>query len=349
MSKLMVIVPDKISDLIAKGEITERYYNPGNLFGEVHLVMTNDDRPDPALVQKMVGDARLFLHNLPDSRREFLPSLGWRPWLLGRWVEKAVTLARKVRPSLIRCHGALLNAFAAATIRDKLGIPYVVSLHINFDEDVRRRPQGAVKRVVTWAQQDIERVGLVNADLVMPVYQSIVPYLQRFGITRYEVCYNSLNPTRLRRKTSYQLHEPVKIISVGRQFEAKNPDNLIRAVATLPNVRLTLVGDGTYHDHLKTTADGCGVAGRVEFIRSRSERRTMRQIGGIRHLRHAQRILGCAEGGARTVVDRPSGCDQSAEWRADPRTDRGHLPPGAEHAGRVSTGAGTVDRRRRLS
>jgi len=268
MNGLMVIVPDRISDLVRKGEITERYYNPGNLFSEVHIVMTNDDRPDPAALQKMVGDARLFLHNLPDSRKVFLPTLGWRPWLLGSWVRKALSLAQTVRPKLIRCHGALLNAFAAAAIKKKLGIPYVVSMHINPDEDVRGRASGWVKRIVTWAQQDIERVGLLNADLVMPVYRPIVPYLRRLGVTRYDVCYNSLNPTYLRKKDDYRLHEPVRVISVGRQFAEKNPDNLIKAVAQFPNVRLTLVGDGLYHARLKHVAEQCNCGDRVEFIPS---------------------------------------------------------------------------------
>jgi glycosyltransferase involved in cell wall biosynthesis len=268
MNSLMIIVPDKISDFVSKGEIIERYYNPGNLFGEVHLVMTNDDAPDRVALQKMVGDARLFLHNLPDSRKEFVRTLGWRPWLLGPWVGKAVELAQSVRPALIRCHGALLNAFAAATIKQKLGIPYVVSMHINPDEDVRGRANGWVKRFVTWAQQDIERIGLLNADLVMPVYRPIVPYLQRVGVSRYEVCYNSLNPTHLLRKDDYRLHDPVRVISVGRQFAEKNPDNLIKAVAALPNVRLTLVGDGTHHAHIKKVAEECHILDRVEFFAS---------------------------------------------------------------------------------
>ena len=268
MNRLMIIVPDKISDFVSKGEIVERYYNPGNMFGEVHLVMTNDDVPDPVALQKMVGDARLFLHNLPDSRKVFVRTLGWRPWLLGPWVERALSLAQAVRPTLIRCHGALLNTFAAASIKQKLGIPYVVSMHINPDEDVRGRARGWVKRVVTWVQQDIERIGLLNADLVMPVYRPIVPYLQRLGVTRYEVCYNSLNPTHLRRKDDYRLHDPVRVISVGRQFEDKNPENLIKAVAQLPNVRLTLVGDGPYHAHLKRVAEQCNCVDRVEFVPS---------------------------------------------------------------------------------
>lgn len=278
MKRLMVIVPDRISDIIKKGEVVERYYNPGNLFEEVHVVMTNDDCPDPDAMRTMVGNARLFLHNLPDSRRIFAPTLGWRPWLLGPWAARAVRLAQEIRPAMIRCHGALLNAYAAACIKRTLGIPYVVSMHINPDVDVRGRARGWLKRFVTHAQRDIERIGLLNADLVMPVYRPIVPYLERIGVTRYEVCYNVLNGTHLRRKEDYRLHRPVRVLSVGRQFEDKNPDNLIRAVSQLPDVELTLVGDGPYHHYLRGLAKSCGIQDRVVFHPSLSNDELCRSL-----------------------------------------------------------------------
>src|SRR5262245_23958563 len=111
--RLLVIIPDRLSDLASKGEITDRYYNPGELFPEVHIVMTNDDQPDPAAVQATVGSAKLFLHNLSAGKELLVKTLGWRPWLLKGWTEKAVALADAIKPSLIRCHGARLNAFAA--------------------------------------------------------------------------------------------------------------------------------------------------------------------------------------------------------------------------------------------
>ena len=113
----MVIVPDRLSEIVGKGEVTARYYNPGDLFSEIHLVMTNDDRPDPAAVQPMVGAARLVLHNLPAGKRLFFESLGWRPWLLKGWTDKAVALAARIKPDLVRCHGAHLNALAARAIK----------------------------------------------------------------------------------------------------------------------------------------------------------------------------------------------------------------------------------------
>ncbi len=43
---------------------------------------------------------------------------------------------------------------------------------------------------------------------------------------------------------------------------------MIEAVAQMPNVRLTLVGDGPAHAHLRQVAQNSGIAGRVEFIQS---------------------------------------------------------------------------------
>jgi len=266
LSRLLVIIPDRLSDLIGKGEITDRYYNPGNLFSEVYILMTNDDRPNAAELQRTVGTAKLYLHNIPTGKRLFCVSLGWRPLLLGLWADKAVRLAEHVRPLLIRCHGAHLNAFAARRIQAKLGIPYVVSLHINPDEDMRGRASNWREYLVTRAQQQIERLSLQDADLVMPVYRPIVPYLERLGIRHYEVCYNVLNPEHLFRKDNYDLHDPVRIISVGRQFREKNPENLIRAVAKIRGTHLTIVGNGPYHDRLREVAQQESVTDRSEFI-----------------------------------------------------------------------------------
>ncbi len=266
--RLLVIISDRLSTLVHKGEVTQRYYNPGNVFEEVHILEINDDRPEAAAVQPMVGDATLVIHNLPAGLRTLVRSLGWRPRLLRRWAEGAVQLARSVRPSLVRCYGAHLNAYAAYRIRRVLGTPYVVSLHINPDEDVRGRARGLKELILTRAIESVERIALRSADLVLPVYEPIVPYLQKVGVSRFEVVHNALNPMCLGRKASYRLHDPVRMVSVGRQFAAKNATNLIRALAALPGVQLTLIGDGPYHTRLVREAEVAGVSDRVEFRRA---------------------------------------------------------------------------------
>ncbi len=270
MSSLLVIIPDRLSDIISKGELQPDYYNPGGVFDAVHILMCNDDRPNPTALQYLVGDAKLTLHNFPDN----LTLVGRRPeFLLGtrlrKWAIKGVELASQISPALIRCHGADWNAYLASRIKYQLGIPYVVSLHINPDINPVRRFIGtkltSAQRRHNHFYNYIEREGLCNANLVMPVYQPILSYLKRLGIKKVEVCYNVLNSQSLRIKNNYSLHNPARIIYVGRLLQEKNPNNIMRALVKLSNVILTVVGDGPIRPQLEQLAIDLGIADRVIF------------------------------------------------------------------------------------
>ncbi len=49
---LLNIITDRLSHLEGKGEMTSRYYNPGEVFDDVHILMTNGDTPNPKNLQK---------------------------------------------------------------------------------------------------------------------------------------------------------------------------------------------------------------------------------------------------------------------------------------------------------
>jgi hypothetical protein len=97
--RLMVIITDKLSEIAQKGELTDRYYNPGNLFSEVHLVSINSDSVDPTVLQKLVGKANLVLHNIAPA--SLVTTLCWNPILLKRWSKAGIKLdpTPKTRPA----------------------------------------------------------------------------------------------------------------------------------------------------------------------------------------------------------------------------------------------------------
>jgi glycosyltransferase involved in cell wall biosynthesis len=257
VSRLLVIVPDRLSDLARKGEITARYYNPGDVFDEVHVLMINDDRPDVVSLAPLAGRARLVLHTLPPP--SFAATLGWRPSLVSPWASKAVALADAIQPRVVRCYAPWLNGIAGVAIRRRLGVPLVVSVHINPDVDVRPRLSWRdPKAKVFWmASRAVERYVLPRADLVLPVYASARRYAEQLGARRIEVVYNAVTPDRLASKTSYTLSSPPRIISVGRQFDAKFPEHVIRAAASI-GATVTLVGNGPRHGDLRRIAAECG-------------------------------------------------------------------------------------------
>jgi glycosyltransferase involved in cell wall biosynthesis len=265
MKSLMIFINDPLSELFGKGEITERYYNPGNLFDEIHIIMVNDDKADPEKLQKTAGKAKLYIHNLPISREVFLKSLAWRPTLLKFWARPALELAERVKPLLIRCHGNSLNGIPPRLIKQRMGIPYLVSLHTNPDVDPSGRRRVLKQRVLAKAMTAVEKSVLQDADRVLPVYKSIIPYLRRLGINEYEVAYNVLNPGNLGKKEDYGIRGRVRIVSVSRQIPGKNPEYLIRSLRAIPEAELTLVGDGPLHGYLQEVAKSAQVSERVIF------------------------------------------------------------------------------------
>jgi glycosyltransferase involved in cell wall biosynthesis len=57
------------------------------------------------------------------------------------------------------------------------------------------------------------------------------------------------------------------LITINRQLKEKNPENIIRAIRDI-DCRYLIVGDGAYHDYLKTVAEEAGCADKVEFVKA---------------------------------------------------------------------------------
>jgi glycosyltransferase involved in cell wall biosynthesis len=270
VKRLLVMVPDRLSDIATKGEVQPAYYNPGELFDEVHILMTNDDRPPIEPLKYMVGRAKLHIHNYSDDltlvekHNRFLT-----PFRLKRWARGGIDIARRIRPDMIRCHGVDWNTYLASRINATLGIPYVTSIHINLDENPVRRFKGG-NLTPAQARQNafyeyLETEALKRAHLVMPVYKPILPYLARKGIPQVEVCYNILDGSNLKQKADYRISGPARLLYVGRLFAEKDPSNIIRAVAEMPDVHYTIVGDGPLRPKLEGLVRQLAVGDRVTF------------------------------------------------------------------------------------
>ena len=269
---LLVIIPDELSAIVRKGELTPRYYNPCNFFDKIHILMTNGDKVDPAPVQLLAGNAELHLHNLP-LRRNLGIRLTNRLWIcpqpifLDKWINEGVQVAKELKPDLIRCYGISYNALLAARIKKRLGIPFVVSLHNNPDDDFRGREAKSLRQmIIAWSHKSVERPALRAADHFIAVYRTIIPYLTHNKVTNYSVIYNAVG-YGAKPKDNYSLHDPVRILCVGRQISKhKDPTHIVEAVSALDNTVLTLVGDGELHEPLIKLAKQLGCDSRCKFV-----------------------------------------------------------------------------------
>lgn len=267
MSKrLVVLIPDRLSVLIKKGEVVPRYYNPGNVFDEVHIMMTNDDKPDVADVQVMVGDAKLFLHNIIQPKHFFRKTLGWQFWLMHNWVEDIVDRIAALQPDLIRTHNNFLEGYIAARTKARCKVPYVTSLHGIWDVDELTTFKARLQR---FFRKKIERATLSNADGTLCVYSPIMDYAKRYGSKSLHLIPNFVGGDYIKPKTSWSMGQPIRLITVNRQQQEKNPENIIRALTLLPyDFAYTIIGDGVLHDYLQDLARTLRLDKKITFIKS---------------------------------------------------------------------------------
>lgn len=264
--RLLVIVHDSLPALVRKGELSDRYYNPGELFTEVHLLALGGGGSVPAeQLSHTVGRAKLVLHEcpLPSKVRTF----GRHPATLRPWIARGIRLAKAIGPALVRCYGDGCNAWLAYNIQRSLGIPYIVSLHTM--PDVNPAPWRI--KWASWLRDKLiepwRRRWLRHATEVLLVYEGIRPFTRRLGIERTRVCYNVLS-AGIPEKTDYGVSGPMKILCVGRHTWGKNPAPIIRAGLQTPGVTLTVVGDGPLHGELERMVEAAGAADRVTFVPS---------------------------------------------------------------------------------
>lgn len=264
--KLLVIIPDHLSIIIQKGEVIPRYYNPGNLFDEVHIMMTNDDKPDPALVQTMVGDAKLFLHNFLPPDHFFRNTFGWQPYLMGKWSDKFLEIVQNIQPHLIRTHNNFLEGYLAAKAKKEFSIPFVTSLHGAWDVDDLTTLKSRIHR---FFRKKLEIITLKNADAVICVYAAILRYAEKHGSKTHVLIQNFVGDDYISVKKNWALSNPIKLITVNRQLPEKNPENIIKALGLLQYpIEYTLIGDGVLHERLKQLADDLDSTKTVRLIKS---------------------------------------------------------------------------------
>ncbi|MEA2063689.1 MAG: glycosyltransferase, partial [Gemmatimonadota bacterium] len=244
MKKLLVIPNDPLYRYVEKGEVKERYFNPENYFDEVHVLSLcqADDALDAARL--MSGDAaRVVIHPVG------------RPGLLSwRAVKKrALDLARSINPDAVRSYNPLFMGCLAVACARAASAVSVISVHDDYSIARSIGIYGprfllTMRGAYQVAQNllGLNRYMFGRVDHVICAYRFCLRYVGRWRTGEVSVIYNRVDLKKFYpgpvEKRSSPAGNGIRILNVGRQFEGKNPEPLIRALAQMePPSRLTLV------------------------------------------------------------------------------------------------------------
>lgn len=82
---------------------------------------------------------------------------------------------------------------------------------------------------------------------------------------RLHTVHNGMLDISMERRADPSQTNPVQIVMVARFDKQKDHETLLKAVQKIPEVRLSLIGDGPSLDYIKTLVNNLGIADRVSF------------------------------------------------------------------------------------
>ena len=164
-------------------------------------------------------------------------------------------IARSGRVQVVHAHYLLPMGVVARGVARAAGLPYVVTAH---GTDVRNAESSAAVRART---EPVVR----DAALVIAVSQQLAQRLRALypgiavAVVDMGVDTDVFAPPALDASPVGGHH----VVAVGNLLPNKNHSRLIDAVGSLPETRLTIVGDGPLRDELHAQVIGAGLAQRV--------------------------------------------------------------------------------------
>jgi len=252
-----VFVENRLRHLVAGGEAHSTVIAPVPWF---------PGRPAPAAPIPAMEDRHGILVHHP--RFLAVPGLGMatNPFAYAQAVDGVVRrlLARGERFDLIDAHYLFPDGVAAVQVGRRFGLPVVLTAR---GSDTSQFPR-------YWLPRRMIRRALAEADGLVAVSAALKEGLVALGVApeRIVVLRNGVDLDLFRPpadrdalRRGFGLDGPA-LLSVGLLIPRKRHHLTIRALASLPGVRLLIAGEGPERGALEALADRLGVADRVRFL-----------------------------------------------------------------------------------
>jgi teichuronic acid biosynthesis glycosyltransferase TuaC len=170
---------------------------------------------------------------------------------------------------LIHAHSALPCGAAALSLSERLGIPFVVTVHgLDASSTLQAGPV-----LGKWCARISKRV-YESARVVICISAKVRDRVAQIADARTVVIHNGVDTSLF---SPGPERRPLTILSVGNLIPIKGHATLLRAFARIqkaaPECALHIIGEGPKRDELQTLAGSLGIADRVRFLgrQSRAE------------------------------------------------------------------------------
>ncbi len=197
--KLLIILNDDLSEIVKKGEVIKRYYNPKNFFQEVHYLLINQKFVSKKKLRLMSGNAKVCTYYLSLSNFEKLSVL-----FNVNNLNKFLKLIYFINPSIIRCYNIGYSIFLANIAKRVYKIPYIISLHCDYIDIVSKL--SIHKKIIFYLFYFKIKKIFKESYKILPVYSTASKILKKMKLINYEIYYNFIGkekPIIINKKEKY--------------------------------------------------------------------------------------------------------------------------------------------------
>jgi len=240
--KLCIFPNDPIISYYEKGEIKDRYYNPENLFDELHIISFIDKDVEESKVRVLVGNAKLIIHSVGKINLKNRNSK----------VKDIISLVKRINPDIIRAYNPLIQGWCAAKCCKELKIPFFLSLHTQYDYNRKLLKKANWKKFLglKYTEKFIEPFVLKSADKITIVFKIIEPYVKKHVDKKPELLHNKVDFERFSNAIPLTSLPKPLIISVGRLIPEKNHQCIIKAMEKI-SAHCLIIGNGPQYPELR--------------------------------------------------------------------------------------------------
>ncbi|MFV1852108.1 MAG: glycosyltransferase [Thalassospira sp.] len=267
---LIVVVPARISEWIAKGEISPGYFNPDGRFKKVLVVSLLPDQPSEEVVSFLCqAEESSFVSLDLLTVSGLVYSAGFSPFLVGKLIQKSlVPLLQTEESFVVRSYGDSFAGMFAALLGKALRCRSVASVHTTFTHIPVGEKISAKGKLLRFLEKRSRAFTHENIDALAPVYSPIMASIpERYHHKSY-VIPNAVGVVQTHKKLDYDRIDIFKIVTVGRLVPGKSVMPVLEALRELECWELTIIGDGPCRYEIADWIARYDKAGKVRLVPS---------------------------------------------------------------------------------
>ena len=243
---LLIILNERISDWEDKGELIENYFNPKNYFDNITILnLVRNENVSNKTLKKLCGKAKF---KILICKNRFLTNKFFQfffpMFIIKKIISQELIFLKSEKMNIIQSIGDGFSAYVSAVISEIFKVKFFLSIHTVVNSFIFYKFLSLREKIIFIFYYRFKKFSYSRATLIIAVYKSIYDQFDEENKKKIQIIYNQIPVNRGNIKRNYTSKKIFELVTVGRLLKGKSPENIIRSIIDIKDIRLTIIGNG---------------------------------------------------------------------------------------------------------